>query len=250
MVIRICAVASTAQTHHDGGTIMRRRERCGVASLAFALTATGALLLSGCAGSSTPHAGATSGHPSAHPSSTAAATSSPRPSTATDDDIDDDAVDDKEGPDDADDDDDDDGDDELKALGIDRKHLDSIEDPEDRDDFINDAREAAHPANASLQCVAVHPTLDDEIAAAFGGIGVDEIAAARASTTGYFLAVDLEDGRIAVLYAPSSPMNPDFDGVLYAVDDLARSLSTYLGVDIAAVDVSGDDGISRAPRCL
>lgn len=154
----------------------------------------------------------------------------------------------------ADEDDDDpadpeDPEDELEALGVGHEHVDGL-DPDEIDDFLNDVRRAASPASTALQCVAVHPRLDDVTTAAFGGLGVDELAAARgAITPGYFIAVDLEDGRIAVLYTSSSPTDPAFRDQLYAADDNARELSRLADV-VEVGDVSGDDGVQRAKSCL
>lgn len=223
--------------------------------LALALTAGFALLLSGCASTTGAHAGAPSSsgaHPSSHPTPTSSAGA---PADDDDDDPDDeggaDADDDTDPDDDADPDDDTDpDDDDLKRLGVGRDDLDGIDDPADRKDFLDDARRAASPAGIAAQCVVVHPRLDDIIAAGFGGFGVDELAAARSSGSGgYYIAVDLEDGRIAVLYTALSPHSATFEDHLYAVDDTALALSTF--DDVTSIgDFTGDDGIARAARCL
>ncbi|WP_146116769.1 hypothetical protein [Microbacterium sp. MYb64] len=222
--------------------------------LALALTAGFALLLSGCASTTGAHAGAPSSsgaHPSSHPTPTSSAGA---PADDDDDDPDDEGdadADDDTDPDDTDPDDDaDPDDDDMKRLGVGRDDLDGIDDPADRKDFLDDARRAASPAGIAAQCVAVHPRLDDIIAAGFGGLGVDELAAARSSGSGgYYIAVDLEDGRIAVLYTALSPHSATFEDHLYAVDDTALALSTF--DDVTSIgDFAGDDGIARAARCL
>lgn len=222
--------------------------------LALALTAGFALLLSGCASTTGAHAGAPSSsgaHPSSHPTPTSSAGA---PADDDDDDPDDEGdadADDDTDPDDTDPDDDaDPDDDDLKRLGVGRDDLDGIDDPADRKDFLDDARRAASPAGIAAQCVVVHPRLDDIIAAGFGGLGVDELAAARSSGSGgYYIAVDLEDGRIAVLYTALSPHSATFEDHLYAVDDTALALSTF--DDVTSIgDFAGDDGIARAARCL
>ena len=222
--------------------------------LALALTAGFALLLSGCASTTGAHAGAPSSsgaHPSSHPTPTSSAGA---PADDDDDDPDDEGdadADDDTDPDDTDPDDDaDPDDDDLKRLGVGRDDLDGIDDPADRKDFLDDARRAASPAGIAAQCVVVHPRLDDIIAAGFGGLGVDELAAARSSGSGgYYIAVDLEDGRIAVLYTSLSPHSATFEDHLYAVDDTALALSTF--DDVTSIgDFAGDDGIARAARCL
>ena len=233
---------------------MRASGRTTLTGFALTLTAALALLLSGCASATGPHAGApssSSAHPSSHPTP---ASSAGTPADDDDDDTDDDPddPDDETDPDDdADPDDDTDpDDDDLKRLGVGRDDLDGIDDPDDRKDFLDDARRAASPAGIAAQCVAVHPRLDDVIAAGFGGLGVDELAAARASGSGgHFIAVDLEDGRIAVLYTASPPNSATFEDHLYAVDDTALALSTF--TDVTALgDFADDDGIARAARCL
>ena len=221
---------------------MRASGRPPLTGFALTLVTAFVLLLSGCASATGPHAGAPSGssaHPSSHPASLSS-TGAPADDDPDDDDPDGDDPDDETDPDD----------DDLRRLGVGRDDLDGIDDPDDRKDFLDDARRAASPAGIAAQCVVVHPRLDGVIAAGFGGLDVDELAAARSSGSGgYYIAVDLEDGRIAVLYTALSPHSATFEDHLYAVDDTALALSTF--DDVAALgDFVGDAGIARAAHCL
>ena len=96
----------------------------------------------------------------------------------------------------------------------------------------------------------MQPSVDDLVQAGFG-LAVDEIAAAEAdSGQGFFLAVDLEDARVALLYTEESPTEPSFSGILLAADDIARETSTFLDGDLASESLSADGGVTRAPQCL
>lgn len=194
-------------------------------------------LLAGCAGAapeseSAAHRGGHAGtaSPSPHASATASA----------DADLDDDDFDD----------DGDFDDDDLDAAGLKKKDVDAIDDDDDLKDYLDDARRASHPDNATLLCVAVHPEVDDVIESSVSG-AVDEVAAAQADDgVGYLVSVALDDGRVALLYATSSPVGADFAGELYAANDLASAVSTFTSARAAGIDVSSDTGMSRAPLCL
>lgn len=224
------------------------RRAAPVAVLASAL----ALLLAGCAGAG-PASSAGGHHPSgsssasasAHGSKTSAATADP---DDDDDDLDDDDVNDADEDDDLDDKDLDD--DDLDGLGLKRHHVDGIDDEDDLKDFVDAARRASKPQNQDLRCVPVQPSVDDVVEAGFR-LAVDAVAAAQAdSGRGFYLAVDLEDSRVAILYTEESPTEPSFSGVLLAVDDIARETSTFMDGDISLDALAADGGVSRAPQCL
>ncbi|MDR6868041.1 hypothetical protein J2Y69_002649 [Microbacterium resistens] len=232
---------------------MRRRdERRTVPGLLLAGAAI-ALLLTGCAGG----AGGPGGASSAHPGATGSG--SPHPTQSEDalalGDLDDDFdfdFDFDDFDDDFDLDDDDDFDlDDLDDLGLGPDDLIGFDDADDLADFLHDARRASLPENASSSCVAVQPVLDDLAAGGFD-LGVDEVAGATSDNGGgYFLAVDLEDSRIAVLYTESSPTSPSFSGTLFAVNDVALGASNFASAATLGLgDLSANGGASRAPRCL
>lgn len=222
----------------------------------FSITLTlaaGATLLAGCAGPAADHV-------SAHGSQSHTASPTPHPNTASSanakDDLDDDDDDDDEGDDDGDfddDDEDDDGDfddDDLEAAGLNKKHVDDIDNDDDLKDYLNDAQRASDPAYRAYLCVPVHPDVDDIIEANLSGT-IEEVAGASADDgVGYYLSVELQSGQIALLYATATPVASGFAGEIYSANDVASSVTTFAWAGSSAIDVGIDTGATRAPLCL